>query len=120
LRRQRMHHEQPAKHTLRILGRKGPTMKYLSKMAIRKYGRHAVMTFPLPPKPSYALLGLAYDTIAHDYTTFATMWVKNAVEIASKDIQKVADKKKEILRAYKKVYDEGGGFARRRAQPSQP
>jgi hypothetical protein len=83
-------------------------MKYLSKMEIRKYGRHAVMTFPLPPKPSYALLGLAYDTIAHDYTTFATMWVKNAVEIACKDIEKVADKKKEILMAYKKRMEGDG------------
>jgi hypothetical protein len=86
-----------------------PTMKYLSKTAIRKFGRHAVLTFPLPPKPSQALLGLAYDMIAHDHTTFATMWVKNAVEIACKDIQKVADKKKEILLAYKKRLDDEKG-----------
>jgi len=85
---------------------------YLTEKAIDHYGIDVILQFPLPPNPDINLLRKAYDTICASplfaektwNDTPSGDWTEGFIEDVCTHIQELADKLKEISRAYGKLH----------------
>lgn len=78
--------------------------KYLTKHAVVKYGRDAVLALPLSKVPHTDLLHVAYNMLWKTQIAPDWVWGEEITEAICQEIQLVADKMKEIIRAFPGAY----------------